>query len=379
MKENTLPKIAALLMASVLAVGTAACKGDSKPSPAAPTPVVNPKLTAPAVDSPADGAQLATLRPTLTVVNGTSDQTGTRTYEFQVSDNSTFATSAAGFVSSFAVVVNKTAIPEGTGKTSYALEQDLQPTTKFYWRARMLQGSTTSEWSATRMFKSKLVGYLKAGELYDPLIHEETVGQVVGHVTFIPGKGAKLEDKNSYIKYLLPQTVTSGEFSMEVEGLAANGPGDKAKVFGMQEGQDDFITNRYRVDVQYRGVNGVPPNCIQWRAMFGGDDHRIEPATSVRYASIFLLDPSRTYYWKATWDHGFRLEVSEDGPNGRVFYNEWAETSATYNPQPHYAYLGAPVGRSGAEAATIPGTIYRNVWLSTRPRPQSLGSALLPR
>jgi hypothetical protein len=27
-----------------------------------------------------------------------------------------------------------------------------------------------------------------------------------------------------------------------VEGLRANGPGDKAKVLGMQEGQGDFIT-----------------------------------------------------------------------------------------------------------------------------------------
>jgi hypothetical protein len=47
-----------------------------------------------------------------------------------------------------------------------------------------------------------------------------------------------------------------------------------------------------------------------------------------------------------------------------------------YAPNPQYAYLGAPVGRSGAEAATIPGTIYRNVWLGKKPRPDTLGSAL---
>jgi hypothetical protein len=54
---------------------------------------------------------------------------------------------------------------------------------------------------------------------------------------------------------------------MDVEGLRANAPGDKAKVFGMQEGQGDFITNRYRVDIQYRGTTGVPPNAIQWRVL----------------------------------------------------------------------------------------------------------------
>ncbi|MBE3072396.1 MAG: hypothetical protein IMZ67_05420, partial [Acidobacteria bacterium] len=260
-----------------------------------------------------------------------------------------------------------------------AVDQDLQPTTRLYWRARVVQGSTTSNWSQTAAFRTKLVGYNRPGELYDPLIHGETVGQIMGDASFIPGKGIRLNNKLSYVRYLLPQTVSEGEYSMEVEGLAANGPGDKAKVFGMQEGQDDFITNLFRVDVQYRGVTGVPPNCIQWRAMFGSDDHRIEPDTAIRFASVFMLDPTRTYFWRATWAHGFRLEVFDGPPTGTPFYNQWAETSATYRPSPHYAYLGAPVGRSGTESASIAGTIYRNVWLSSKPRPQSLGSALEPR
>jgi hypothetical protein len=50
---------------------------------------------------------------------------------------------------------------------------------------------------------------------------------------------------------------------------------------------------------------------------------------------------------------------------------------ADYNANPHYAYLGAPAGRSGLDSASIPGAIYRNVWLGDRPRPASLGSALL--
>ena len=71
------------------------------------------------------------------------------------------------------------------------------------------------------------------------------------------------------MKYLLPQTITSGEFSMDVEGLRANAPGDKTKVLGMQEGQDDFITNEFRVDIQYRGTAGFPPNAITFRALYG--------------------------------------------------------------------------------------------------------------
>ncbi len=67
----------------------------------------------------------------------------------------------------------------------------------------------------------------------------------------------------------MPQTVTNGEFSMDIEGLRANAPGDKANVMGMQKGQDDVITNRYRVDTQYRGTGGSPPNPITFRALFG--------------------------------------------------------------------------------------------------------------
>ena len=94
-----------------------------------------------------------------------------------------------------------------------------------------------------------------------------------------------MNNGTSYVKYLLPQTVSNGEFSMDVEGLAANGPGDKAKVFGMQEGQGDFITNDYRIDIQYRGVQGFPPNAIQWRVIYGDADDldvRYEPDTAKR-------------------------------------------------------------------------------------------------
>jgi hypothetical protein len=357
------------------------------PTPTPPAPAA-PTLTRPVPEGPAQNAQLNTLRPTLTVTNGTSDQlSGTRTYEFQISDNPSFVVSAS-FSQWFPVTTGGAGVAEGAGgKTSYTPSQDLQPTTLFYWRARMTQGSATTEWSETRRFKSKLVGYMRPGELYDPLIHGETVGTIVGSATWLPGTGIRLNDKFSYVKYHLPQVISNGEFSMDVEGLAANAPGDKAKVFGMQDGDGavvDFITNMWRVDIQYRGTTGVPPNCIQWRAMFGSDDHKIEPSTDVRLASVYLLNPAITYHWKAVWGfgtgrgNGFRLSVYDGGLSGQLFYDQYAETSATYRPPDPYAYLGAPIGRSGAESATIAGAIYRNVWLSSNPRPTSLGSALDP-
>jgi hypothetical protein len=255
----------------------------------------------------------------------------------------------------------------------------------FYWRARAVQGTTTGPWSETFQFKSKLVGYNRPGELYDPLIHGETVGTIVGSATFIPGKGLQLNTGTSYVKYLLAATITSGEFSMDIEGLKANGPGDKAKVFGMQEGQDDFITNRYRVDIQYRGVLGFPPNAITYRAIYGdGDDlgKRYEPDTNTRQNSVYLLNPANTYYWKAIWGSEFRLTVRDGGVNktainGSTLYNIGQPSlKGVYAPNPQYAYLGAPVGRSGTESASIAGTIYRNVYIGSKPRPDTLGSAL---
>lgn len=370
-----------MLALTALAAATtiAAACGSSESTPTTPTPTTA-TLTAPRLETPAPNQQLDTLRPTLTVVNSTADVAGARTYEFQVSDNTGF-TAASTQIVGLASTISKSGVTEGSGgKTSWTPDTDLQPTTLFYWRVRAIQGSSTGPWSETGRFKSKLVGYSRPGELYDPLIHGETVGTLVGNTTWMPGQGIRLNDGVSYVRYLLPATITSGEFSMDVMGLRANGPGDKAKVFGMQEGQTDFITNRYRVDIQYRGVTGFPPNAITFRALYGdsGDlDVRYEPDTATRFASVHQLDPGTVYHWMATWGSQFRVTVKSGGIDGAILYNVGMNSPrGTYAPNPHYCYLGAPVGRSGTESASIPGTIYRNVWIGNRPRPASLGSAL---
>jgi len=369
-----------LSLSCVALVAAVACGGNDQ-TPVVPTPIVNPLLTAPSADSPSQDEQLDTLRPTLTVKNGTSDQSGSRTYEFQISDSADFTTALTSYITSFNVTVSKTGVPEGTdGKTSFTPDADLQPTTRFYWRVRMTQGATVSSWSPVGKFRSKLVGFIRDGALFDPLIHGETLGERVGPTTFVPGKGLRLDTGTSFVRYRLPRAVGVGEYSMDVEGLAANGPGDKAKVFGMQQGTDDFITNDYRVDIQYRGVKGFPPNAIQWRVIYGDADDldvRYEPTTAQRMASVYLLNPSTTYHWKFTWGPEIRLMMLEGGMTGNPLYNIGKPApDGTYNPNPHIAYLGAPVGRSGSESASIAGTVYRNVWLGDQPRPESLGSAL---
>lgn len=338
-------------------------------------------LTAPTPDSPAQNALTTTLRPALTVGNGTSTQaSGARTYEFQVADNPDFTASSGGSAH-YSVTVVKTGVAESAGgKTTFTPESDLQPATKLYWRARVTQGTVTSSWSSTAQFRTQIVGYMLPGELYDPLVNGATVGERVGSTSFQAGDGLRLDSSRSFVRYRLPQTVTAGEFSMEVKGLRPNNPissgfsVNKPKIFGMQDGDGDYTTNAWRIDGQYRGLEGNPPNCIQFRAMFGGDQFKIEPDTAVRYSMVFLLDPSRAYFWKGTWGNGFRLEVS-DGVGGAKFYDQSLPVGNSYSPSRHVAYLGAPVG-SGGEMSVIAGATYRNVWLGSKARPASLGSAL---
>lgn len=342
-------------------------------------------LTAPTPDSPADGLQTNTLRPTLTVINGTSSapSAGIRTYEFQVSDNSNFTVGGGMFSLYYAVVVNKTGVPEdASGKTSYTPDADLQPATVFYWRARVLQGSVTSSWSTGRTFKTRIAGYNRAGELYDPLVGGDTVGTPVGSTTFVAGKGIKLNTENSWVKYTLVQTITSGEFSADVDTLGPNAPTSKGKIFSMMDGGDNLYNSNYLANVQYRGVSGNPDNCISWKAVIGTQSIKLEPDATKRAASVMSLISSKTYLWKATWGSEFRLQIfdggsADTGVGGSMIYDYGqSQAGGTYAPSPHTAYLGANNGPFGQESGTYPGAVYRNVWIGNRARPTSLGSAL---
>ncbi|MCM3880439.1 MAG: fibronectin type III domain-containing protein, partial [Vicinamibacterales bacterium] len=207
-----------------LAIATAMCGENSTPTqpttPTTPTPTPTPNV-APLLDSPAADAQLDNLRPTLTVKNGTSSQTGAKTYEFQVSDRSDFGANSGGASAYYAVSATKTGIAEGSPTTNVAIDTDLQPATRFYWRSRWVQGSTNGDWSETFTFRTQIVGYNRTNELYDPLVNGATVAELrFKRTTFIAGKGLRVDDSDSYVRYRLGQTITNGEFSLDIEGIS---------------------------------------------------------------------------------------------------------------------------------------------------------------
>ena len=294
------------------------------------------------------------MQPTLVVSNATSAQSGSRTYEFEIA-------SAADFG---AIVARGQNIGEGgDGRTSWRVSPALQGNTRYWWRARATQGSTTGPWSAATRVRTRLEGFNRAGELYDPLVNGATVGSPMG-TTFLPGRGVRLNSLGSRITYTLPQAVSAGEFSLLATGLTSDSEGDSTKLFSMQEGFSDMTVNPYRATIEKRDHGTVT-----FRFIAGDTDER---ADSERI--VVQFNPALVYFWKFTWGNGSaRLVVLEGGEQGRTVYDRSDTYRGTYVPSPHIAYVGAPPGRAGINTASVPGAIVSHVWLSSRPRPSGFG------
>lgn len=349
----------------VCALVATACGGGS--SPAGPTGGVP---GAPTLQSPANAAQLDTLRPVLTAAAAASGA-----YEFEISDRSDFSPPSGP--QTFLTSVIQTVVASG-GAASLTPSRDLQPATRFYWRVRTKQGDAVSGWSETRTFLTKITGYSIPGELYDPLIGD-TIGTRIGSTSFAAGDGLRVNDTNSYVRYQLGATISNGQFSVEVKGLYPNGPGAKLRVFSMMDGTGNLFLSRYLLNVQYRGIPGNPDNAISFKALFGSNSAKLEPEFHERAAAVMALNPGETYHWKATWNNEFRLVIEEGGIGGRVIYNMAKDAGgASYDPPSHHAYLGANNGPFGEEDGSWPGVAYRNLWIANRERPATLGSALRP-
>lgn len=344
------------ISAVVVAVTVSGCGGEGG-TRVVPTSPGTLTLGAPVPESPINTAQLDTLRPTFVVRNATSGESGLRVYDFQVSHHSDFATT----------VVSQTGVPEGSGTTSFTPASDLPASARLYWRSRAHQAGSTSPWSATADFRTRAGGYNRAGELFDPLNNGQTIGERAGSTTFMGEQGLRVDNNTSWVKYTLAETLTSGEISVEVTGLHPNHPGEKSRIFSMADGTPRLFDSRFLFNVQYRGLNGNPPNAISFKLLHGGDAFKYEPDFAQRAAGIRALNPAATYLWTATWGTTFRLVVREGGAGGTVIYDRSMPTPGTYNPTPHTVYLGAT--DANVESGSWPGAIYRNLWVGRGPRP----------
>ncbi len=357
-------KFVACASAAVLALAMACSKHSNTPvSPTSALPGTGEaaadgstlKVTAPTPQSPINGAQLDTL--VLTAGSSTAEFTSTPSlsYEFEINTPSNQR-------------VYRGIQSGGTGSSvAHTVTGLLEFDAPYTWRVRAIYANAAGPWSSNASFKSPAGGYIRGNEVFDPLTNGKTAGDISGPTEFIPGQGLRLLGHESNVTYRLPQNLQAGELSMMILGADEGTEGDKSKVFSMQEGPDvnDITDDDYRFTAELRGRNYGSPGAVTYRIIAGDGKSRDGARVQLNFSS------SRWYFWRFTWQTGTaRLEVKEDGPNGRTIYSSQIGTgSHPYRPDPHYIHLGAPFGRAGALDATLPGGIYKNIWASSRPRP----------
>ena len=350
--------------ATVLAVALACSKNaetPTSPSPSQPGTAdaaadgSTLKVSAPTPVSPINSQQPDSVVLTATKSTSSFGSNTPLSYEFEIKN------AAGASVCPSGLVGGGTGTTVSYSPTTCTLEFDQLHT----WRVRAGVNNGRGPWSATATFRSPSGGYIRDNEVFDPLTNGRTVGEAIGSVTFIPGVGVRLDNFDSHIRYQLPRTMVSGEFSMIITGMATNTEGDKTKVFAMSEGLSDLITNDRRMTVEKRGD---PEGIVAWRLISHNDQIDTEGAER----QFVEFDPNQAYLWTATWNGAFNVRVQRGGATGPTIYNKGKGYNGPYDPEPHYAFIGAPIGRSGPSAATVPGMIVRNVWISQRSRPAGL-------
>jgi hypothetical protein len=263
------------------------------------------------------------------------------------------------------VLVYQSLVGSGVGTTSHTITAQLEGDQGYSWQARVEFQGEAGPWSERQAFIAPQTGgYIRGNELYDPLINGKTIGTGHGPLTFIPGRGVRLESQLSYIAYQLENTLTTGEFSILVTDMPTNTDGGKTKLFAMAEGYSDIVTNDRRMTVEKRGD---PAGVVAWRFITGDDQVDTEGAEREQVD----FDADQTYFFQATWRNNFfNLLIREGGVGGRTIYSKGKSFEGRpYDPNPHVIYLGAPVGRSGPEGASVDHVTIRQVWVSGRERP----------
>ncbi|MEW5980980.1 MAG: hypothetical protein AB1806_01260 [Acidobacteriota bacterium] len=356
-------------LAAAVAVAAVACGGETTTpvSPSAATAgssALGPdnstlKVTAPTLQSPADGVELAELAATLVLSAATGVYVNAETLSYRfILQNATTG----------AQIIDSGLITSGGAQTSYAIPADtLEAGGSYRWRARAERDGAFGPWSSFRTFTTptppeNTAGYITGSEIWDPLVDGKTVGTASG-VAFIPDKGVQMLGLESVITYTLPTTLTSGAVEFNVENLDPDSDGGKTKVFSMQEGYGDITANRYRFNLEKRGDDHADVGKFRLRIITGNAEEGAFSDSPRLAPTGFSI--SKTYYIRVSWGNGVvRFLMRENDPAGFVAMDYSFTYSGTYRPSPHVVHIGAPVPRGGAADATVPKMIVRYFYVS---------------
>ena len=351
------------LFAAATTTAFAIACGDGSKNPSSPSGVSNGSNSK--MDAAADGSTLKATPPEPVSPANNSTLEDASNIVLRVNPATLKFTNGVPLRYRFQLLNGSTVVREfSTGGRTWTLD-DLEINTSYNWRARAEARGAFGPWSATWAFRTpdEPEGYMRPGELYDPLYKGETVGTRIGATAFVKGKGIHILNQGGRVEYVLPDTVESGEFSMLITNLRTNTEGEKTKIMSMAEGRSDITTNDRRMTVEKRGN---PPGIIAWR--FISHRSQIDTIGAQRVKRDF--DPKKTYLWISSWrNQRFEVRILEGGANGREIYRFGKPFRGAYDPTPHIAWVGGPPGRSGMNSGSVDGMIVRQVWLSSRPRP----------
>jgi hypothetical protein len=303
------------------------------------------KISAPTPISPINDAVLDGADATLVCAPPTSKFEGTTlAYDFELYDSNN--------------VKIRTEVVSGTTWVVRGLDFEAHYT----WRVRGTSDNAYGPWSVFGTFQTPANrGYIRGNELFDPLTNGQTIG-VFNDVTFLPGQGVRLNSIDSFVQYALQTPLTDGSFSVTITGLRNSNEQWKTKVMSMLQGDGVNITdNAYRFTADRR--NKDAGGTVRWTLRSRGVDAG-EPV-----CGNASWDITHLYLWSYAWNSGgtAQLTVQDGGPFGPVYRSCGTKFKAPYSPNPHIVRLGSVGGRGGSE--TLPGAIFRNVWVSQNPRP----------
>jgi hypothetical protein len=351
------------LFATATTTAFAIACGDGSKNPSSPSGVSNGSTST--TDAAADGSTLKATPPEPVSPANNSTVEDASNIVLRVNPSTLKFTNGIQLRYRFQLLNGSTVVREfATGGRTWTLNE-LEINTSYNWRARAEAKGAFGPWSPTWTFRTpdEPEGYMRPGELYDPLYKGETVGKRIGATAFVKGKGVHILTQGGRVEYRLPDTVQSGEFSMLVTNLRTNTEGIKTKIMSMAEGFSDITTNDRRMTVEKRGD---PAGIIAWR--FISYLGAVDTVGAQRVKREF--NPAKTYLWTASWrNQRFEVRIVEGVPNGKEIYRFGKPYKGPYNPDPHIAWVGGPPGRSGMNSGSVDGMIVRQVWLSNRPRP----------
>ena len=313
------------------------------------SPTSSSSLTAPTIQSPAVGATLTDLQPTLTVGNSTGG-VGEPTYRFEISTDQGFSTTVAA----------DEGIGQGaSGSTSWQVTSVLDAGQTYYWRSRSSATGESSPWSSVASFAT-LGGFTSADPrpggilIFDPLTVGSSVGEVGGGSFNERGWMATAAD--TYIRYRVP-TLPNGFVEFDVTNLRNPNPrSDKRNLLIMWDPTaGEYTQNPYRVHIAKFDTRLVDRWYVRLRWISQGQE------ANTGY-DFFQWNRNQVYHWRIEWGafpeivSSQRVQVFLDGQ--QIMARNY---DRIYNPATHWIELGmAP------RAETLEQAIFSNVVIGAR-------------